>query len=102
MATETVQAVRQAEINAAQQDKEAVKKREAILLKAKEDAEHMVSFMMKEANEKAETDLMQAEKQGEELMDAVVQRTEKEIILLKEMVKSKERAAIDLVLSEVI
>jgi len=102
MAKETVEAVRQAELNAAQIEKEAIKKRDEILLKAQENAKTTSSSMMKETLLKAEQDLKQAQYQGTELINSAVQRTEQEILLLNEMVRSKEQAAIDLVLSEVI
>jgi len=102
MAKETVEAVRQAELNAAQIEKEAIKKKDEILLKAQEDAKITISTMTKEALTNAEQDLEQAQSQGVEFMNNAVQRVEQEIRLLKEMVKSKEQAAIDLVLSEVI
>ncbi len=102
MAIETVQAVRQAEINAAEIEKEAIKKRDAILSKAQEDAKEIVINMTKEALDKAELDLKKARQQGDRLMETAVQNAEKEVSLLKEMVKSKEQSAIDLVLSEVI
>lgn len=102
MAIETVQAVRQAEINAAETEKEALKKRDAILSKAQEDAKNLVISMTKDANNKAEADLMQARQQGDILMETAVQKAEKEVSILKEMVKRKEQSAIDLVISEVI
>jgi vacuolar-type H+-ATPase subunit H len=102
MAIETVQAVRQAELNAAQMEKEDVNKQNFILSKAQEDAKLEISTITKKAIDKAEADLKQAEQRGTELMETAVQRAENEISLLKELVKSKEQQAIDLVLSEVI
>jgi len=102
MAKETVQAVRQAEEKAAQIEKEAVVKGEILLQNAKEEAKNLQSSMSKDVLLKAEEDLKNVQLQGNKLMEAAVQKAEKEIILLKEVVKSKEQAAIDLVLTEVI
>lgn len=102
MAKETVKAVRDAEMKAAQLEKDAVTSREAILLKANEDAKTLISSKTKEARSSAELELSKSQQEGEELLISAKQRAEKEILLLKEMVKSKEQAAINLVLSEVI
>ena len=102
MAKETVQAVRQAELNAAQIEKDATVKKDAILSKAQEEAKISISSITKDALAKAKQDLERAEVQGAEFMEIAVQRVEQEILMLKEMVKGKEQVAIDLVLSEVI
>ncbi|MGB8452637.1 MAG: hypothetical protein WCD89_09915 [Anaerocolumna sp.] len=102
MAIEIVQAVRQAEQEAARLEKEASFQAEAIIQKANEDAKSLISSMIREILVKAEKDLEQVQLQGSELTVTAVQKAEKEILLLKEIVKSKEQAAIDLVLSEVI
>ncbi|BCJ94780.1 hypothetical protein acsn021_23490 [Anaerocolumna cellulosilytica] len=102
MAKETVQAVRQAEEKAAQIEKEALAKGEMIIQNAREEAKNIQSSMSKQVLSKAEQDLKDVQLQGNKLMEAAVQKAEKEIILLKEVAKSKEQAAIDLVLTEVI
>lgn len=102
MAKETVQAVRQAEEKAAQIEKEAAAKGEALIQKARVDAKNLVTTMTKDVLSNGEKDLEKVQLQSKALMEAAVQKAEKEILLLKEMVKSKEQAAIDLVLSEVI
>jgi hypothetical protein len=102
MAKETVQAVRQAELNAAQAEKDAIIQRDAMILKAQEDAKVIISTMTKEALNNAELNLKQAQIQGEELLKAAELKAEKEILLLKEMTKSKEQTAINLILSEVV
>jgi V/A-type H+/Na+-transporting ATPase subunit G/H len=102
VAIEIVQAVRQAEQDAERIEKEASLKAEAIVQKANEDAKELIVSMTKEILGIVEKDLKQAEHQGEELMVTAVQKSDKEILLLNEMVKSKEQSAIDLVLSEVI
>lgn len=101
MAKETVQAVRQAELKAAQIEKEAIEKREIILQKAKEEAKKIISSAEKEDRDLSLKDLEKVQSQGTELMKTAVQRAEREILLMNEMVKRKEPAAIDLVLSEI-
>ncbi|WFR55316.1 hypothetical protein QA584_17090 [Anaerocolumna sp. AGMB13025] len=102
MAIEIVQAVRKAEQDAYGKEKETFQQAEAIVQKANEDAKVLISSITKEVLSKAENDLKQAELQGAELMVTAVQKAEKEILLLKEIVKSKEQTAIELVLSEVL
>jgi hypothetical protein len=102
VAIEIVQAVRQAEQDAERVEKEASLKAEAIVQKANEDAKALLLSMTKETLGNSEKDLKQAKLKGAELLVFAAQKSEKEIHLLKEMVKSKEQSAIDLVLSEVI
>jgi len=102
VAIEIVQAVRQAEQDAGRLEKEASIKAEAIIQKANEEGKSLVTAMTREILAQAEKELEQAQLQGSELMVTAVQKAEKEILLLKEIVKSKEQTAIDLVLSEVV
>ncbi len=102
MAKETVQAVRQAELNAANIEKDAAVKSEAIILKAFEDAKLMIAAKTKEALFNADEMKKQAQSEGTDLIESAVLRAEQEILLLKEVVKSKEQAAIDLIISELV
>lgn len=102
MAKETVQAVRQAELNAVNIEKEAAVKSEAIVSKALEEAKSMIAAKTKEALFNAEEMKKQAQSEGAALIESAVLRAEQEILLLKEVVKSKEQAAIDLILSELV
>ena len=102
MAKETVQAIRQAELNALQIEKDTNAKCEAILLKANEEAKDLIASKVKQALLVADQNKKQAQKEGEELVKAAVLRGEQEIMSLREMAKNKEQAAIDLILSEVI
>jgi vacuolar-type H+-ATPase subunit H len=102
MAKETVQAVRQAELNAAQTEREANEKREAILAEAQLNAKTMISSMTKEANEKAERNLTLANERGIELLENAKKKAESEVLLMKEMVQNKGEAAINLILATVI
>ena len=102
MALESVQAVRQAELNAALIEKEAAAKREALITEAKQNAKLLVSSRIKEAQAKAENDLTTTGRQSMDIMEEAKTRAEKEVVFMKELVKNKEQAAIDLVLTIVI
>jgi F0F1-type ATP synthase membrane subunit b/b' len=102
MAIESVQAVRRAEVNAAQLEKEALTQKETILEEARQKAKTLVTSSVKEAQAKAENDLNIAGRRSTEIMEEAKIKAEKEIIFMKELVKNKEQAAIDLVLANVI
>lgn len=102
MAKETVDAVRQAELNATQIEKDATVKRDSIILNAQEEAKTIISTLIKEAQNIAEQNSRQVQSQGEEFMKNAEVKAEKEILLLKELTKSKEQETIHLILSEVI
>ncbi len=102
MALEAVQAVRQAELKAAQIEKEASAAKEALLSEAKQKANKLIDTRVKEAQAKAEQELKAAERRSMELMEEAKAKAEKEIVFMKEIVKSKEQAAINLVLSSLI
>jgi V/A-type H+/Na+-transporting ATPase subunit G/H len=101
MAKETVQAVRKAELNAAQLEKDSLLKRDAILREVEEEAKNLISLKTKEAILKAEADLEQAELAGKEIMNKAIVRANQEILMMEGLVKGKEQAAIDLVLKEI-
>ena len=61
MAKETVQAVRQAEMNAAEMEKEAIKKKEVIIADTHLEANNLVNNIVRQATEKAEQKLALAE-----------------------------------------
>lgn len=102
MAKETVQAVRLAEQNAAQLEKEAILKKEAIIAEAQQNAKDLISTMTKQASDRANHDLDLAQKKSIEMLEASKVEAEKEVLILKEMVKRKETEAIDLVISYII
>lgn len=102
MAKETIQAVRQAELNAVQKQRDAQQKKEANIHEAEQQAKTLIASMTKQAMEKAEHDLVAANQRGNELIDAARLKTENEVILMKEMAGRKEEAAIQLILSSVI
>jgi vacuolar-type H+-ATPase subunit H len=102
MAMETIQAVRQAELNAAQMEKEAIQKKELLLAEAQQNAKALVTSMTNEALKLAEQKLMAANDQGAKMIDAAKLKAEKEVLLMKEMVKGKEQAAYNQILSNLI
>lgn len=102
MAKETVQAVRQAELNAAQIERDAIQKKETIISEAVISAKEIISTMTKAAREEAERKLSLANKKGIEMMSEAKIRAEKEALLMQQMAQSKEEAAINLILSKVI
>jgi V/A-type H+/Na+-transporting ATPase subunit G/H len=102
MAKETVEAVRQAEIQAAQIEKDSFDKRDKIIIKAQEQKDEMILSIKKEVANKAKQGLEKAKKDGASEMVIAIEKAENEIVMLKEIVKKKEQAAIDYVLSEVI
>lgn len=102
MAKETIQAVRQAELNAVNMEKDAIQKKEEILAKAHKEAGIILTTRIKQANEEAEHNLVSANEQGTKLMEKAKQRVNNEVTAMKEIAKDKEEAAINLVLSSVI
>jgi vacuolar-type H+-ATPase subunit H len=102
MAKETVQAVRQAELNAAQIERDAIEKKDTLLSDAQQNAKMLVTSRTKEAFLKAERNLVLANEQGAQLLQSAILKADNEVLLLKEMVKGKEQVAIDKVLSSLI
>jgi vacuolar-type H+-ATPase subunit H len=77
-------------------------KRDAILADAQQTAKTMISSMIKEAAAQSEKDLNSAKRKASEIMEKAVSRAEGEVFIINEMVKEKEKSAIDLVLNNVI
>ncbi|MDD3014862.1 MAG: hypothetical protein PHC34_14260 [Candidatus Gastranaerophilales bacterium] len=102
MAKETVQAVRQAELNAVQLENEALQKKEAMLSESMQNAKVMISSMTKEAIKLAEEKITNANAQGAQIMEAARQKAEKEVLLMGEIVRNKEQAAVEQVLYSII
>jgi vacuolar-type H+-ATPase subunit H len=102
MAKETVQAVRQAEILAAQKEKDALLRKDEILAQAGQNAKALVTSMTKQALDKAEHNLADANQRGKEMLESARLKAESEVLVMNEMVQRKEEAAIQLILSSVI
>lgn len=102
MAKETVQAVRQAELLAAQKEKDALLKKEVIIAQAEQNAKNLITSTTKQALDKAEHNLNTANLRGQEMLQAAGVKAEGEVLIMKEMAQRKEEAAIKLILSSVI
>ena len=102
MAKETVQAVREAELNATQIEKNAEIKRAFIISKAQEDAETAISSTTTNARLKLNQELEQMKLQVEKLMEEAEQKALMDIVVLKEVAQKNERTAIDIVISTII
>jgi len=102
MAMEAVQAVRQAELEAAKKEKEAVKESEVMISKAEIEAQVLLSTMKKLEQEKADKNLYKADEKAKDLMQISIQQAEQDIISLRKMVEGKEQDAILLVIAEII
>ena len=102
MAKEIVQAVRQAEINAAETEKSALMQKEAILSEAMREANTIIATKTKQALSEADRNLILVKQQSEKLLEEATKRAEREVVLMREMAKNKEDAAVNLVLSIVI
>jgi len=102
MAKETVEAVRQAELKAQEKEKEALGKKEAILSEAEKKAKELIASMTKQAYAKADKDLEKAKSRADEIINEAKLRSEKEILIIRELAKMKEESAISLILSEVL
>lgn len=102
MARETIEAVLRAEENAAQVEKDAVTKGEALVQKAKEDAKSLVASMTKEKTSQSESNLKAAHVQVDMFIETAIKKAEQDIVMLNEIVKNKEQSAISLVLKSVL
>lgn len=102
MAKETVQAVRQAELNAVQKEKDALTKKEEIIAEAERNARALITARTKQAVEKSEHNLSAANQRGTEIMEAAKSKAESEAFMIKETAQKREEAAVRLILSSII
>ena len=101
MVTQTVEAVRQAELTADETVKKAEEKCRDILKKAEQDAEEMISSMTIESLAKSKEYQERAQRQGEAFMDAAQKRADKERARLGKIAEAKKQEAVMLVISEI-
>ncbi len=102
MAMETVEAVRQAELNAAQKEKDALNKKDEIISEAGRNAKALAASRTKQAMEEAEQELEAANQKGNGILQAAKLKAEKEVLIMREMAKAREEAVINMVLQAVI
>ena len=101
MAIEIVDAVRKAELDAIQKEKDAKIKSDGILLKAHNDAKDMIDSIQNESIEISNQNIERAQDQVKGAIHAAIQEAESEILQLKLIVSQKEQAVIDLIISEI-
>ena len=99
MAKETIQSIKEAELKAEQIGRDAHRESEELIHNAIKEGQTIVSNMEKETKLQSKKELEAANNQGKRLMKEVLEKTEKEIVLLKELAKGKEKEAIQLVIS---
>lgn|GEM_PF-1310159 len=102
MARETLEAVKQTEINAAKVESQALKEHDSILLRAEEKARVINSTKEKEVLERSHDEMEKAKILGNEIVqNSIVAGNEEKEKLIK-MAKDKEKVAIELILSQII
>lgn len=102
MAMDTIQTVKQAELQASQSERAAHVKGDELISKAISDAKALVTSMTREALIEAQNNIEKAKRQSSVMIEQVVERTNKEVMLLKELSKKKEQEAIRMVCSHII
>lgn len=100
MVKETIEAVLKAEQDAEQTEKDALIMRDQMLAEAQADAQKLISGMTKDACEKTARNMELARHSGEDIILSHERKAQDEIFRIKEDIKRKEKAAIDLVVSE--
>jgi len=102
VARETLEAVKQTEINAAKVESQALKEHDSILLRAEEKARVINSTKEKEVLERSHDEMEKAKILGNEIVqNSIVAGNEEKEKLIK-MAKDKEKVAIELILSQII
>ena len=102
MATEIIDAVRKAEIDAELAEREATQKREDILKNAREAAVKTVTAKTEEAKKKAENLLADAARESEQIIKDASEKSKTEADRLKKSAGQKEQEAIECIISEIV
>lgn len=102
MAIETVQAVRQAELEAVRKEQEALKRKEEIISEAERSAKELIDIRTKQALKHAEQKKAAATQTGKQLLAEAIEKSENEVLVMKEAALSREEEAIRRVLASVI
>lgn len=102
MARETLEAVKQMEINAVEIESQALKEHDDIILKAKEEAKKIVSIKEKEAFKKADEEMDKAKNLCNEMFQNSIKAGNEERDKLYKKAKNNEKAAIELILTQII
>jgi len=102
VARETLEAVKQTEINAAKVESQASKEHDSILLRAEEKARLIISTKEKEVLRKSNEEMEKAKILGNEIVqNSIIVGNEENEKLIKKA-KEKEEVAIELILSQII
>ena len=102
MARETLEAVKQTEINASKIESQALKEHDSILLRAEEKARLIISTKEKEALEKTNAEMEKAKILGNEIVQNSILAGNEEKGKLIKKANDKEKVAIELILSQII
>lgn len=102
MAKETIQAVKQAELSASQSEKAAHIQGDDLISRAANDAKALIKEMTKETLLETQQQEEEVKEQCDLFMKEIIEKTNKEVMLLKELSKKKEKEAIELVCSQII
>jgi len=100
MAENAIQAVRQAELDAAGLEKETAEKRKQMLLQVQQDLMQDREGLKRESAAEAEAALKKAAGQSEAMMQEAAAEAEKAIAGLHLQAKGKEKEAVRLILDE--
>ena len=102
MARETLEAVKQTEINAARLESQALKEHDSILLRAEEEARSIIITKEKDAVKKAQDEMEKAVILGEEILQGAITAGNEEKDSLVKRARDNEKVAIELILSQII
>lgn len=102
MARETLDAVKNAEANAAKIESQALKEHDSILLKAEEQAISIISTKEKEALKISDEEMDKAKNLGNEMMQKSIDEGNREVEELTKKIKEDEKRAIKHILSQII
>lgn len=102
MAQETIEIIRQAELDAEKREKDATAEAERIVAKAHEDAKELIESLTRMARDQSALDLNEIDAQSESEISQTLHQAEQEVVGLREAVQKKEVQAVQMILSELI
>ena len=102
MEQSTLQAVRQAELEAAQAESAAAKQCQELIDQAKHEGEQLVAQAVAQAKQQAASALEEAHKQAQQLQEQAQQQAQQEISALRAAAAAKQTQAQQMILSELV
>ena len=102
MANEKIQAIREAELDAANSLKEAHSKSDFILSEAKKEADKIEKEMLAQIEKEADQLAKEAEQKNVLALEAAIKKAEVDIEKINEVVSSKQAEATKLIMAEII